>query len=120
MALIRPAISVPRGLDKLVLNNQDFIPGKYSHGDLKSFAILIGNLQKKVIPLLDQAKLSKSRLQDLQNLALICEWVAERDLKDDHNISSFSFDEARGTVTLGPSPRGPRVRKDPQTSRFGT
>ena len=78
MAYIRPAISEPRGLDKLVLNNQDFIPGKYSHGDLKSFTIMIGSLQKKVVPLLDQGKANKNRLQDLQNLALICKWVTER------------------------------------------
>lgn len=73
MTMIHPAISEPRGLDKLVSNNQDFVPGKYSHGDLQYFAIMIGALQKRVVPLLDQGNANKSLLQDLQNLALICE-----------------------------------------------
>ncbi|KAF8484376.1 hypothetical protein JB92DRAFT_1573691 [Gautieria morchelliformis] len=77
MAVILPAISEPRGLDTLVLNNQEFVPGKYSHGDLKSFAIMIGALQKTVVPLLDQGKSNKGLLQDLQNLALISETKQE-------------------------------------------
>jgi hypothetical protein len=73
MALILSAISEPRGLDQLVLNNQEFMPGTYSHGDLKFFAIMIGALQKSVVPLLDKGISNKGLLQDLQNLALICE-----------------------------------------------
>ncbi|KAF8588895.1 hypothetical protein K439DRAFT_543610 [Ramaria rubella] len=77
MALIRPVISEPRGLDKLVQAEQDFIPGQYSHGDLKFFTTMIGTLHKKVVPLFEQGTAGKSLLQDLQNLSLISETKQE-------------------------------------------
>lgn len=76
--MIHPVISAPRGLDKLVMNQQDYLPGKYSHGDMKFFAMMSGTLQKKVVPLLNQGASYKNLLQDLQNLALICELAAAK------------------------------------------
>lgn len=77
MVLIRRIISEPRGLDKLVLNNQEFAPGKYSHGDLTAFATMVGTLWNRVVPLLEQSNASKRLLQDLQNLALLCELLCK-------------------------------------------
>jgi nucleoporin NUP159 len=71
-SVVRSIISEQRGLDKLVQNNQEFIPAKYSLGELKSFTAMIDRLRSKVSPLLEQGDADKSLLQELQNLALIC------------------------------------------------
>lgn len=67
-----PAIQTPRGLEKLVQNNNDFVPGKYSFGDLDPFKSLISKLHEKIRLLLAEGKVDKLLLAELQNLALIC------------------------------------------------
>lgn len=90
LKVLFPAIQTPRGLEILVKNNNDFVPGKYSFGDLDPFKSLIAKLHEKVRLLLEEGKVDKLLLAELQNLALISEtkreelsrWVKAKDDPD--------------------------------------